>query len=606
MKQSTVADGLRDKPGSILGFLREAGTRETIESILVAVMLALLFKAFETEAFVIPTGSMAPTLQGLHKDVFCDQCGYEYRVSASSENPDVGFQRMVTATTCPICRYTQGIDAEENVNESSFDGDRIVVNKFAYDIAEPQRWEVVVFRYPLNAKQPYIKRLVGLPNEILTLLHGDVFVQPNGNDDEISPDRWTIARKDHRKLLAMLQPVDDTYFVAEALVSAKWPSRWQQWDASAGSPTWTVEYADDSRPSFHVEAGEAPAWLRYRHLVPRRRDWDLIEQGQVPPRILDSPIGEAITDYYEYNDGFEANARGQGILYHPDLPENDQEMASRGLHWVGDLAVEVDVEVSSQSGTLLLDLVEGGVHYVCQFDLASGSARAWANRGPMTGTPSFEPRVTFDGIESAEGTDTEPVLTAATSVRGAGTYHLRFANCDDRLYLWVNESPVEFDHPGTFTRQGPLVPTYSEGDPGDAEPAGVGAQGAKLTVDRLRISRDIYYISVESGGSEPMDYGGFSPRAIRRVLDAPESWSTTEAERLFYARDKVPALFELQTDQFFMMGDNSPHSSDARMWSQKYVHRKDLIGKAVFIFWPHSWWRPVPFWPRFSRMRFIR
>ncbi|MFM7846121.1 MAG: S26 family signal peptidase [Planctomycetota bacterium] len=43
-------------------------TRETIESVLVAIILALLFRTFIGEAFVIPTGSMAPTLMGNHKD----------------------------------------------------------------------------------------------------------------------------------------------------------------------------------------------------------------------------------------------------------------------------------------------------------------------------------------------------------------------------------------------------------------------------------------------------------------------------------------------------------------------------------------------------------
>ena len=39
--------------------------RETIESIVVAFILAFLFRAFVAEAFVIPTGSMAPTLMGV-------------------------------------------------------------------------------------------------------------------------------------------------------------------------------------------------------------------------------------------------------------------------------------------------------------------------------------------------------------------------------------------------------------------------------------------------------------------------------------------------------------------------------------------------------------
>ena len=55
---------------------------------MVAFTLALLFRAFEAEAFVIPTGSMAPTLMGRHKDLICDSCGIDYRVGCSAEEDD--------------------------------------------------------------------------------------------------------------------------------------------------------------------------------------------------------------------------------------------------------------------------------------------------------------------------------------------------------------------------------------------------------------------------------------------------------------------------------------------------------------------------------------
>src|SRR6476620_8794615 len=61
------------------------GHRETVEAIVVAMILALLVRGFEAEAFVIPTGSMAPTLMGRHKEVTCPECGYVYAVNASEE-----------------------------------------------------------------------------------------------------------------------------------------------------------------------------------------------------------------------------------------------------------------------------------------------------------------------------------------------------------------------------------------------------------------------------------------------------------------------------------------------------------------------------------------
>ena len=66
--------------------MRIAGAvRELIESVAIAFILAFMFRTFEAEAFVIPTGSMAPTLMGRHKDVICRKCKYPYRVSASEE-----------------------------------------------------------------------------------------------------------------------------------------------------------------------------------------------------------------------------------------------------------------------------------------------------------------------------------------------------------------------------------------------------------------------------------------------------------------------------------------------------------------------------------------
>ena len=67
-----------------------AAIRETIESIVIAFVLAFLFRTFEAEAFVIPTGSMAPTLMGRHKDVVCPKCGCPYQVSASEEVDEAG------------------------------------------------------------------------------------------------------------------------------------------------------------------------------------------------------------------------------------------------------------------------------------------------------------------------------------------------------------------------------------------------------------------------------------------------------------------------------------------------------------------------------------
>ncbi|MFO1003731.1 MAG: S26 family signal peptidase [Planctomycetaceae bacterium] len=91
----------------------QEGTRETVEAVAIAFILAFVFKTFEAEAFVIPTGSMAPTLYGRHKEVKCDGCGLEYTVGASQEidqesgvlNP----HQRVSESRCPNCRHRNEI-----------------------------------------------------------------------------------------------------------------------------------------------------------------------------------------------------------------------------------------------------------------------------------------------------------------------------------------------------------------------------------------------------------------------------------------------------------------------------------------------------------------
>ena len=57
---------------------RAAEIANTFEWLITAFILAFVFRAFVMEAFRIPTGSMADTLNGAHFRLRCPQCGYEY------------------------------------------------------------------------------------------------------------------------------------------------------------------------------------------------------------------------------------------------------------------------------------------------------------------------------------------------------------------------------------------------------------------------------------------------------------------------------------------------------------------------------------------------
>jgi signal peptidase I len=55
-------------------------------------------------------------------------------------------------------------------------GDYLIVDEFSYHFRDPQRGEVVVFKYPNNPSQRYIKRIVGLPGETVEIQDGKINV----------------------------------------------------------------------------------------------------------------------------------------------------------------------------------------------------------------------------------------------------------------------------------------------------------------------------------------------------------------------------------------------------------------------------------------------
>ncbi len=637
---------------------RVAAQRETVEAFVVAFILALLFRAFLAEAFVIPTGSMAPTLMGAHKDLVCDRCAQSFQVGASRERSGPRTDMVVVGGVCPNCRHVNSLDLEDNADHATFNGDRILVSKFKYMINEPERWDVIVFKYPGNPKQNYIKRLVGLPTETLTLSHGDVYAHPTGTND-----KSTILRKPADKLIAMSQLVYDTDHQSESLIRANYPSRWQPWTDGAESPptdSWKVDRSDDGMTATVKSPADSDAWLRYYHRWPSDAEWAAADQGK-SLAVVDPYQSRAITDFYTYDsyiqvpagyvyedppsvghgNGFERALNGgyskgefsrryksgdgpeqfRGVAIWGGQDNGRQELGRDGMHWVGDLIVESDLETTADAKRATIELVEAGVKYQCAFDLTTGKATL---------------SIIDDRDREFDGGATHP--TATTNVNAGSRHTIRMSNCDDQLVVWVDGDLVEFDSPTTYDARSYRNrdtdrPYWTPKHPLDAAPVGIAVRGGEATIRHLEVRRDKYYIATkDSSFGGIFDYemgelfrragGGVSLGDIQSVFAMPQRWGDFAG---WSTRREVS--FELAEDQFFPMGDNSPESLDARCWAgtkdqfplprgvnedawqwsdASYVPRDLLVGKALVVFWPHSWNTPVPFTPNIKRMKLIR
>jgi signal peptidase I len=546
----------------------QRAVRETVESIVIAFILAFLFRTFEAEAFVIPTGSMAPTLHGMHKDVECTQCGITYRVGASEESEDEaqrngGQTDDVERGMCPQCGYVR----TDLKKEPSFGGDRILVNKFAYQLGEPERWDVIVFRFPGDAKMNYIKRLVGLPNETLRILNGDVFTAPNPAPNPADEPKFTIARKSPRKLQAMLQHVDDNHHIAKQLDDAGYPRRWQmnlekpqgsvketaeevafradghdgvrlaqRWQSNGGNADETAEIVFSSFTPGRFDRQRRPG---------TKPDWDRALRG--PSWTPDEDVTlESVQDFYSYNTN---NLRHLGMRN----------------YWVGDLAVECEVQVEELAGELALQLEEGGYSFRVVFDLAAGAAHLEIENHKAPGN-----LVAFgDDGAGSKRPQAEGVIAAT------GKYKLALANCDDKLYVWIDDKPVEFD---ASTEYAPLD-NHRETDR-DRTPARIAMTGFKGAIEHIWMKRDVYYTPLR-----------------------PDQDKNA-------GREDLPLVFYTGSDQFFALGDNSPASQDGRIWTGQVpgtphvVDRRLLIGKALFIYWPYG--QLLPRTPLFERFKLIR
>ncbi len=146
----------------------------------------------------------------------------------------------------------------------------------------------------------------------------------------------------------------------------------------------------------------------------------------------------------------------------------------------------------------------------------------------------------------------------------------------------------------------------------------------ELEISRLQVWRDIYYVADSWGRLEQSQMRGdvVTDFPHQYPFDAQLLAMRYDSSLWGRFKERTHVYFSLDEDQFFVIGDNSPASSDARLWLSgdqrggrpggAYLERQLLIGKALCVYWPHSWNRipstpiPFPLFPNVADMRLVR
>ncbi|MBL9030165.1 MAG: signal peptidase I [Phycisphaerae bacterium] len=531
--------------------------KETLISIIIAFVLAFVFRAFVIEAFIIPTGSMAPTLMGAHMRITSPQTGRVWPVGPhyfiDNEDPSRAAPEPIQGARpgYPV-HVTDPMTGEhlERTNVPTRAGDRILVFKYLYSVYDPRRFDVVVFKAPHDPQTNYIKRLVGLPGEMVALIDGDVFVRralagEPATDDPWSMPGWTIQRKPDR--------VQRTV--------------WQLVFSSEYQPL-NPDLRDRNNERFKSPWTGGSGWA-----IEGRRDYEYAGPG--PTSLEWDAKGWPVTDYYPYD---ETGRSRQTTVF----PVSDVSMRA------GVMPSAAGLEVS-----------------------AVLRARGFEFRGEIRGDRATLKmgEVGEDGSAPAAWTEVASGMLPRALPPGRVT-NVSFWHADQSLSLWVDEELVAR---GTY----------------DWTPGQRVRRATGLTLE------DVLSRTKAARGLNPLaDTTIYRRPGLRWEFSGPVRLYRVGLQRDVHYQaanmpppDAAPAratnplsTMTLGRDHFFVCGDNSPASLDARLWGQPdpwvarevdatpgIVPRDLMIGRAFFVYFPsmqRGVWPGLPM-PDFGRLRWI-
>jgi signal peptidase I len=478
---------------------------------------------------MISTGSMAPHLLGFHKRVECPTCRhvFPFGVAYDTDEPGIAaseFDRQRSHAVCPNCLQS-GINVADVPRNH---GDQLLVFKPAYGLRPPQRWEVVVFRNPHNPREAYVKRVVGLPGEKVQIIGGDVYA-----DGQLCRKDWNRQRQlrvlvhDHR-----FEPPES-------------PDRRPVWQPLVEEPaTATGWRAEADRFVLSTATPAEWAWVEYAGGVPRRSrletsvapvNWPQdIDPSAIPPAGLKydprefrlsclGPLPEAVRDVLL--------AHPAGDAFHDKIRE---------LYELSHVAPVTDLygynppdndfnplPVRDVMLALTVRQVRGDGEFAIELtDGASNFTTVFdLGRGQVRLYAGDHPEpVSQDGLPQGFGAQPTTV---------------EMSLFDRQVLVAIDGRPV----------LSPWLFETADSAPPPRYPARFGAQGLSAEVADLVLYRDVYYTAARS-------------------------------------RHGIQKPYQLDADELFVLGDNSPVSHDSRRWPDGAVKLNLLVGKPFAVHLP--------------------
>ena len=112
-------------------------------------------------------------------------------------------------------------------------GDRLIGNRLAYLKSDPQRGDIIIFKYPDNEDETYVKRVIGLPGETVSIQDGKVYI--DGSEypliEDYLKEEWVVATGPY------------TFEVPQDCYLVMGDNRNDSWDARY----WTNKYVSEDK-----------------------------------------------------------------------------------------------------------------------------------------------------------------------------------------------------------------------------------------------------------------------------------------------------------------------------------------------------------------------